>query len=78
MRTSRVVASVRVVPIYTCRKCGRAATGGTQTFDFDVTHISDVADAIHGARLSPYHMPVGWCSDWSPLCTVFTCEECLK
>lgn len=61
MRYTRLVAEIRVRPIFTCAGCGREAVGETVTMSVDTDQGQTIEQAL-AVTPGPGYMPVGWAS----------------
>ncbi len=60
MLTDRIVAQVKVIPMFLCRKCRRYGSGTTMRFEVDVQTAGDLKEAIDRKHAHANYMPVGW------------------
>lgn len=68
----RITGTLRIVPEYTCSRCGRFAQGETMRLDLDVSTPQGVAALLEYKRLDAHHMPQGWSYTGE-----FKCPKCL-
>ena len=71
----RVVASIKIRPVYEC-KCGTRSAGSTIRVEVD-GDADCLAGAVRNQRLDATHMPVGWASFYSADGADFRCPGCL-
>jgi hypothetical protein len=71
---ARVVATIKFVPIYTC-KCGVRQTGDTRWIEIDTLDAADLATVFEKLRHTAHAMPVGWSSHSNTGDAIF-CPSC--
>lgn len=74
MDVTRVVAEVKVLPVYTCGECGRTEAGDTQSAVFDESSLEDLVEMLYRMNPRPAHMPVGWASYGV---NEYKCDKCM-
>lgn len=72
MKIARGVASIKVLPIFTCTVCGKEAIGSTEHMEVEFKSFSSLF-VLDGATPSNNHMPIGWASYGRGN---VKCEEC--
>jgi len=60
MDTARIVAQLKILPVYTCHGCNAQVAGTTKHLDLDVSTPQQLADTIKSQPLRSADMPYGW------------------
>lgn len=63
MKTQRIRATIKAIPVYVCIDCKKACGGDTMYFEIDVVDEWDLVSAIQNKGKSVGGMPVGWSHD---------------
>ena len=70
---ARIVARIKIVPVFTCSVCSKRQKGDTLTIDADTEDLQGVYTKVRDTRLISHYMPVGWSSYHFD---IFKCPKC--
>lgn len=76
MKTSRILANLKIIPVYTCHLCQRVCDGTTQSLEVDVCNTQELCQSIDEQQLRASYMPYGWSSYLGRHSTEFRCDVC--
>lgn len=60
LETTRIVAKIKYLPVYTCSVCKTKAAGGTARVEVDVADTEELKYMVDRMTPSPHQMPIGW------------------
>lgn len=74
MRYTRLVAEIKILPIYQCDDCDAEAVGTTAHYSVDTDAGQSIEDVLSG-HPRPRDMPVGWASYGVDK---YRCSRCMR
>lgn len=74
MEMTVLVADIKVLPLYRCKRCKGGEVGDTQRESFRCTGVEDLTRHLSAMELRAAQMPVGWSSHTDG----FYCPQCAR
>jgi hypothetical protein len=71
-------ATIKLLRLYTCARCGATAAGTTERGELEAGGLEELCDRIRSLGPRPSSMPVGWGSYYNSGATEFRCGRCVS